>query len=211
MKTEIVFILDKSGSMAGLEKDTIGGFNALIEKQKQADGEVTVTTVLFNHHYTLLHDRIDIKGIAPLTEAQYNVSGTTALLDAIGNSINKMLEIQSVTLKEAQPDNVLFVITTDGEENSSTQYDVNTIKKFISKQKELGWEFMFLGANIDAIQTASKFGLQANDAVDFIADSQGTQVIYEALAEQIISVRSTGKRASNWKASIEKDTMARKK
>jgi uncharacterized protein YegL len=211
MKTEIVFILDKSGSMAGLEKDTIGGFNALIDKQKQMDGEVKVTTVLFNHHYTLLHDRIDIKGIAPLTEAQYNVSGTTALLDAIGNSIKKMQEIQSVTLKESHPDKIIFVITTDGEENSSTQYNVQMIKKLISKQKELGWEFMFLGANIDAIQTASQMGLHANDAVDFIADSQGTKVIYEAVAEQIISVRSTGKREEHWKASIEKDTIARKK
>ena len=211
MKTEIVFILDKSGSMAGLEKDTIGGFNALIEKQKQVDGEVTVTTVLFNHDYTLLHDRINIKGIAPLTEAQYNVSGTTALLDAIGNSIKKMQEIQSVTLKEAHPDKIIFVITTDGEENSSTQYNVHVIKKLISKQKELGWEFMFLGANIDAIATASKLGLHANDAVDFIADSQGTKVIYEAVADQIISVRSTGKRKENWKESIEIDTITRKK
>jgi len=211
MKTEIVFILDKSGSMAGLEKDTIGGFNALIDKQKKLDGEVTVTTVLFNHDYTLLHDRIDIKGIAPLTEDQYNVSGTTALLDAIGISIKKMQEIQNVTLKEAQPDKTIFVITTDGEENSSTQYNIQTIKKLISKQKELGWEFMFLGANIDAIQTANQMGLHADDAVDFIADSQGTKVIYEALADQIISVRSTGKREENWKISIEKDTKARKK
>ena len=211
MKTEIVFILDKSGSMAGLEKDTIGGFNALIDKQKQMVGEVTVTTVLFNHEYTLLHDRINIKGIAPLTEAQYKVSGTTALLDAIGNSIKKMKEIQNVTLKEAQPDKVIFVITTDGEENSSTQYNVHAIKKLISKQKELGWEFMFLGANIDAIQTAGQMGLHANDAVDFIADSQGTKVIYETVAEQIISVRSTGKREENWKASIERDTKTRKK
>ena len=121
MKTEIVFILDKSGSMAGLEKDTIGGFNALIEKQKQMEGEVTVTTVLFNHDYTLLHDRINIKGIAPLKEAHYSVSGTTALLDALGNSIKKMQHIQNATLKEAQPDKIIFVITTDGEENSSTQ------------------------------------------------------------------------------------------
>ena len=211
MKTEIVFNLDKSGSMAGLEKDTIGGFNALIDKQKKLDGEVTVTTVLFNHDYTLLHDRIDIKGIAPLTEDQYNVSGTTALLDAIGISIKKMQEIQNVTLKEAQPNKTIFVITTDGEENSSTQYNIQTIKKLISKQKELGWEFMFLGANIDAIQTANKMGLHADDAVDFIADSQGTKVIYEALADQIISVRSTGKREENWKISIEKDTKARKK
>lgn len=211
MKTEIVFILDKSGSMAGLEKDTIGGFNALINKQKQLEGDVTVTTVLFNHDYTLLHDRIDIKGIAPLTEDQYNVSGTTALLDAIGISIKKMQEIQNVTLKEAQPDKTIFVITTDGEENSSTQYNIQTIKKLISKQKELGWEFMFLGANIDAIQTANQMGLHADDAVDFIADSQGTKVIYEALADQIISVRSTGKREENWKISIEKDTKARKK
>ena len=211
MKTEIVFILDKSGSMAGLEKDTIGGFNALIDKQKKLDGEVTVTTVLFNHDYTLLHDRIDIKGIAPLTEDQYNVSGTTALLDAIGISIKKMQEIQNVTLKEAQPNKTIFVITTDGEENSSTQYNIQTIKKLISKQKELGWEFMFLGANIDAIQTANQMGLHADDAVDFIADSQGTKVIYEALADQIISVRSTGKREENWKISIEKDTKARKK
>ncbi len=210
MKTEIVFILDKSGSMAGLEKDTIGGFNALINKQKQMDGEVTVTTVLFNHDSTLLHDRINIKGIAPLTEAQYNVSGTTALLDAIGNSIKKMQETQSVTLKEAQPDKIIFVITTDGEENSSTQYNVQMIKKLISKQKELGWEFMFLGANIDAVQTASRMGLKEEDAVDFIADSQGTKVIYEAVAEQIISVRQTGKRQHNWKASIEKDTNTRK-
>ena len=211
MKTEIVFILDKSGSMAGLEKDTIGGFNALIEKQKQMEGEVTVTTVLFNHDYTLLHDRINIKGIVPLTEAHYSVSGTTALLDALGNSIKKMQHIQNATLKEAQPDKIIFVITTDGEENSSTQYNIQTIKKLISKQKELGWEFMFLGANIDAIQTASKMGLHENDAVDFIADSQGTKVIYESLSAQIYHLRANGKREENWKEAIEKDTKARKK
>lgn len=210
MKTEIVFILDKSGSMAGLEKDTIGGFNALIEKQKQVDGEVTVTTVLFNHDYTLLHDRINIKGIAPLTKAHYSVSGTTALLDALGNAIKKMQEIQNATLKEAQADKIIFVITTDGEENSSTEYNIETIKKLISKQKELGWEFMFLGANIDAIQTASQMGLHEDDAVDFIADSEGTKVIYESLSEQLYLLRTNGKREENWKESIEKDTKARK-
>ena len=211
MKTEIVFILDRSGSMGGLETDTIGGFNALLKKQKEVEGEVTVTTVLFDDKYELLHDRMNIQGIAPLTEEQYFVRGTTALLDAIGRSIEKMQHIQHVTLKKARADKVLFVITTDGEENSSESFTAEKIKKLISKQKELGWEFMFLGANIDAIETASKLGLNKDDAVDYIADGEGTKVVYESVAEALTSIRTTGKRQKNWSASIQTDYLTRNK
>lgn len=211
MRTELVFILDRSGSMAGLEKDTIGGFNSMIDKQKQLDGEATVTTVLFDDHYEVLHDRINLKGISPLTENEYFVRGTTSLLDAIGKTIAKMKEVEKATLPEARAEKVMFVITTDGEENSSKEYSIEQIKKVISMQKELGWEFVFLGANIDAIQTATSLGLHADDAVDYIADSKGTEVLYMAVNETIAQVRSNGAKSKRWKEQIEKDFYSRKK
>jgi uncharacterized protein YegL len=156
--TEVVFILDKSGSMAGLETDTIGGYNSMLNKQRKAEGVAIVTTVLFNHQYELLHDRINVRGISPITESDYEVGGTTALLDAIGFSIQKIVNVQKHTSVDEQADKVLFVITTDGMENASREFTPDKIKNIIKHQKEkYGWDFIFLGANIDAISTAAQF------------------------------------------------------
>ena len=209
MKTEIVFILDRSGSMAGLEKDTIGGYNAMLKKQKQLVEHATVTTVLFDDEYTLLHDRIDINGIAPMTEKEYEVRGATALLDAIGKSILKMEQVQNATLVEARAEKVLFVITTDGEENASVEFTYPKIKKLIERQKERGWEFIFLGANIDAIGEASKLGIESERAVQYHADSEGTQVNFATLSEAIAEFRQTGSIKSQWKEKIEQDFSSR--
>ncbi|MDA8226514.1 MAG: VWA domain-containing protein, partial [Desulfitobacterium hafniense] len=155
--TELVFILDKSGSMSGLESDTIGGFNAMVSKQQKEPGEAIVTTVLFDDNYELLHDRISIKGIRPITEKEYYVGGCTALLDAIGKTIQKISNVQKQTSEDQRADKVVLVITTDGMENASREYTADSIKKMIERQKEkYDWEFIFLGANIDAIATAAK-------------------------------------------------------
>jgi len=204
--TELVFILDKSGSMAGLEADTIVGYNSMLKKQQKAEGEAIVTTVLFNHHYELLHDRINVKGISELTEKDYEVGGTTALLDAIGSSIQKIVNVQKRTSMEQRAERVLFVITTDGMENASCEYTTNKIKKMIQYQKEkFGWEFIFLGANIDAISTAARFGIDEDFAVDYHADSVGTQVSYEAINEAVLNLRGGKKIDRNWKNGIEGD------
>ena len=161
--TEVVFILDKSGSMAGLEADTIGGYNSMLNKQQKAEGEAFVTTVLFDHGYEILHDRINVRGISPITEKDYEVGGTTALLDAIGFTIQKIVNVQKHTSEEERADKVLFVITTDSMENASREFSQNKIKKMIEHQKEkYGWDFMFLGANIDAISTAAQFGIDVS-------------------------------------------------
>ena len=192
--TELVFILDKSGSMAGLEADTIGGFNAMLKKQQKADGEAYVTTVLFNHDYELLHDRIHVKGISAMTEKDYEVGGTTALLDAIGFTIQKIKNVQKRTSESQRAEKVLFVITTDGMENASSEYTVEKIKKMIRIQKEkYDWQFIFLGANIDAVTTAAQFGIEEDFAVDYHADEIGTQLNYEAVGEAVSNLRS-GKR-----------------
>ena len=209
MKTEIVFILDRSGSMAGLEKDTIGGYNAMLKKQKKIAEHATVTTVLFDDEYTLLHDRIHINGVAPITEKEYEVRGSTALLDAIGKSITKMEQVQNVTLEEARAEKVLFVITTDGEENASVEFTYSEIKKLIERQKERGWAFIFLGANIDAIGEASKLGIEAERAVQYHADSEGTQVNFATLSDAIVEFRQTGNIKSKWKEKIEENFSSR--
>lgn len=204
--TEVVFILDKSGSMAGLETDTIGGFNGMLNKQKKAEGEAFVTTVLFNHQYELLHDRINVKGISPITERDYEVGGTTALLDAIGFSIQKIVNVQKNTSEAERADQVLFVITTDGMENASREFTSEKIKKMITHQKEkYGWDFMFLGANIDAISTAAQFGIDEDFAVDYHADKMGTQLNYEMVSEAVIHLRSGKKMDRSWKEGIERD------
>jgi uncharacterized protein YegL len=209
--TELVFILDRSGSMSGLEADTIGGYNAMLAKQKNEEGEATVTTVLFNHDIDLLHDRIKIKGIAPITEQEYEVGGTTALLDAIGSTIHKIGNVQKRTSEEERAGKVLFVITTDGMENASREYDYGKIKAMIEHQKvKYDWEFIFLGANIDAVATASKFGIQEDYAVTYHADSEGTQVNFQALNEAVTSFRKGQKLDRVWKESIEKDFESRK-
>ncbi|WP_312474480.1 VWA domain-containing protein [Neobacillus sp.] len=204
--TEIVFILDKSGSMAGLEVDTIGGYNAMLMKQQKAEGEAIVTTVFFNDLYELLHDRINIKAIFPITEADYEVGGTTALLDAIGFTIQKIVNVQKRTSEDERAEKVLFVITTDGEENASREFTVSKIKKMVQYQKEkYGWEFLFLGANIDAITTAARFGINEDFAVEYHADNTGTQINYEAVNEVVINLRSGKKIDRSWKEEIERD------
>ena len=204
--TELVFILDKSGSMSGLEADTIGGYNAMLAKQKNEEGEAAVTTVLFNHGIDLLHDRINVRGIAPITEMEYEVGGTTALLDAIGSSIQKIGNVQKRTSEAERAENVLFVITTDGMENASREYNYEKVKAMIEHQKvTYGWEFIFLGANIDALSTAAKFGIQEEFAVNYHADSEGTQANFEALNEAVTSFRQGQKIDRTWKENIEKD------
>ncbi|WP_191273231.1 vWA domain-containing protein [Neobacillus kokaensis] len=206
MKTELVFILDKSGSMAGLESDTIGGYNAMLEKQKKAEGEAVVTTVLFDHGYELLHDRINVRGISSITEEDYQVGGTTALLDAIGFTIQKIINVQKKTSTEERAEKVLFVITTDGMENASREFTQMKIKKMVQFQKEkFGWEFLFLGANIDAISTAAQFGIEEDFAVDYHADEIGTQLNYEAVSEAVTNLRSGNRIDSSWKKGIERD------
>lgn len=203
---EVVFILDKSGSMAGLETDTIGGFNGMLNKQKKAEGEAFVTTVLFNHQYELLHDRINVRGISPITEHDYEVGGTTALLDAIGFSIQKIMNVQKNTSEEERANQVLFVITTDGMENASREFTSEKIKKMITHQKETyGWNFMFLGANIDAVSTAAQFGIDEDFAVNYHADNLGTQLNYEMVSEAVAKVRSGKKMDRSWKEGIERD------
>ena len=209
--TELVFILDKSGSMAGLEKDTIGGFNALLDKQRKLPGEVRVTTVLFNHEYELLHDRISLEGISPMTDEDYEVGGMTALLDAVGSTIQKISNAQKGTLKEYQSDKVMFVITTDGLENSSCEYTYKKIYEMIAAKKTAGWEFMFLGANIDAVATAKKFGVDEDFAADYHADAKGTELNYQVLSEAVSSFRTGKKIDREWKKEIERDYEAREK
>lgn len=207
--TELVFILDKSGSMAGLEKDTIGGFNALIDKQRKLPGEVRVTTVLFNHEYELLHDRISLEGISPMTDSDYEVGGMTALLDAVGSTIQKISNAQKETLKKHQADRVMFVITTDGLENSSCEYTYKKIHEMIASKKTAGWEFIFLGANIDAVATAKKFGVDEDYAVDYHADAEGTELNYQVLSEAVSSFRTGKKIDREWKREIEKNYSSR--
>lgn len=190
-RTELAFILDRSGSMCGLEADTIGGYNAMLEKQKKEAGEAIVTTVLFDDQYELLHDRIDLRGIAPITDREYYVRGSTALLDAIGKTIQKIANIQKRTAPEFRADRVLFVITTDGHENASREYSYSKVKALLERQKkQYDWEFLFLGANIDAIATAQRFGIEADRAVDYHADGEGTQLNYQVLSETVSCVRA---------------------
>ena len=204
--TEIVFILDKSGSMSGLETDTIGGFNSMLNKQKKAEGEAFVTTVLFNHGYELLHDRINVKGISPITDKDYEVGGTTALLDAIGFTIQKIVNVQKRTSVEERAGQVLFIITTDGMENASREFSPSKIKKMIEHQKEkYGWDFMFLGANIDAVSTAAQFGIDEDFAVNYHADNVGTKLNYEMVSEAVIKLRHGKKIDRSWKEDIERD------
>lgn len=191
--TELVFILDKSGSMAGLERDTIGGFNAMLSKQKALDGECRITTVLFDNCCQLLHDRIDIRAVSPMTEKEYQVGGSTALLDAIGQTIHKLAGVQRNTAEEYRAGNVMFVIITDGEENASREYSPRKVRAMIQKEQEkYGWEFVFLGANIDAVETAGRFGIAPDRAADYVPDSAGTELNFQAMSETVACFRATG-------------------
>ncbi len=191
--TELVFVIDKSGSMEGLENDTIGGFNAMLKEQQGEVGEANVTTVLFSDYCTLLHDRIDIKGVAPLTESDYHVGGGTALLDALGLAIHKIRKVQKLTIPQFRADNVLFVIITDGQENSSRKYTAERVKKRIERQQETyGWKFVFFGANMDVVKEAGNIGISSDTAISYSADSVGTASSFSTMSSISSAVR-TGK------------------
>jgi hypothetical protein len=203
---EMVFILDRSGSMGGLEKETIGGFNAMIEKQKHVEGEALVSTILFNHDIRVLHSRNIIKEIKTMTKEEYFVGGTTALLDAIGRSIHEMVSIHKDMPEEHRPEKVIFVITTDGMENASRKYSYDSIRSLIHRQKEkYGWEFIFLGANLDAIHEANKLGIKPDRATRFHSDKQGTSLNYEVMNEAIQELRIKKSISNSWKDRIDAD------
>ena len=204
--TEIVFILDRSGSMNGLEADTIGGFNSMIEKQKKETGEALVSTILFDNAAEVIHDRVSLKDIRELTSRDYCVKGCTALLDAVGGAIHHIGNIHKYARPEDVPEHTLFIITTDGMENASRRYSSMEVKKMITRQKEkYGWEFLFLGANIDAVETAAGFGIGADRAVNYRADSQGTQLNYEVLGDAVSAVRQSAPLTAGWKKRIDED------
>ena len=209
--TEMVFILDKSGSMSGLEQDTIGGFNGMIERQKKEDGEALVSTVLFSNESTVIHDRLDLCKVEPLTDRQYYVGGCTALIDAIGQAIHHIGNVHKYAREEDVPEHTVFVITTDGMENASHRYSSDEVKHMVNRQKEkYGWEFLFLGANIDAVETAARFGISEDRAANYRNDSRGQQLNYEAMDDAIRSVRCNVPLARAWKSKIEKDYSSRK-
>lgn len=204
--TELVFILDRSGSMAGLENDTIGGFNSLIEKQKKQDGKCYVSTVLFDHKAEVLHDRVDLEKINPITEQDYYVRGCTALLDALGGAIHHIGNIHKYARSEDVPEHTMFVIMTDGCENASRRYSSDKVKAMIERQKnKYGWEFLFIGANIDAVETAERYGINEDRAVNYHADSQGTAVVYEAVEQTVANFRACAPISPDWCESINND------
>ncbi len=211
--TELVFILDRSGSMAGLEADTIGGFNAMMEKQRGEPGEALVSTVLFDNEPEVIHDRIPINRVPALTEREYYVRGCTALLDAVGGAIHHIGNVHKYAREEDRPEKTLFVITTDGMENTSHRYTYDKVKAMIERQQEkYGWEFLFLGANIDAAQEAARFGIRADRAANYHADGVGTGVIYEAVSQAVCQVRGRATPlSSDWKQKIDKDFKGRKR
>ena len=208
--TEIVFILDRSGSMAGLEEDTIGGFNAMIEKQKGEAGEAVVSTVLFDHLSEVVHDRVELQKIRPLTRKEYYVRGCTALLDAVGRAIHHIGNVHKYAREEDRPEKTLFVIITDGMENASREYTYDRVRRMIGRQKErYGWEFLFLGANIDAAREAARFGITADRAANYHADHRGTEVIYSAVSEAVTAFRAARPLADDWRRSIDSDFESR--
>lgn len=204
--TELVFILDRSGSMAGLESDTIGGFNSLIEKQKKQPGECYVSTILFDNYSEVIHDRVKLEDVKPMTDQEYTVRGCTALLDAIGGAIRHIASIHKYARPEDVPEHTLFVITTDGMENASRKFDAERVKRMIGHEKEkYGWEFLFLAANIDAVSTASRFGIGADRAVNYRADKKGTRVIYDSVCETVCDMRAGAPIKASWSRRIEQD------
>ena len=212
--TEVVFILDRSGSMAGLESDTIGGFNSLIEKQKKAEGEAYISTILFDNRSSVLHDRVPLDKIEPMTDKQYYVGGCTALLDAIGGAIHHIANVHKYAREEDRPEKTMFVIMTDGMENSSQQYGYPQIKKMITKEQEkYGWEFLFLGANIDAVAEARRFGIGRDRAVRFENDSRGVAKNFSTVAKTMCCFRSSaiGHIDDDWADEIREDYESRKK
>ncbi len=210
--TEMVFILDRSGSMSGLESDTIGGFNAMIEQQKEEEGTAYVSTVLFNHESMVLHDRVPLDAIKPLTRKDYRVGGSTALIDAIGGAIHHIGSIHKYARREDVPEHTVFVIITDGYENASHRYTSDEVKRKIERQKEkYGWEFLFIGANIDAVETAGHFGIHADRAVNYHADHIGTQYAYGAVNKAMSQMRTEAALDPDWADDLRKDYENRKK
>jgi uncharacterized protein YegL len=210
--TEMIMILDRSGSMSGLENDTIGGYNALLVKQKTAPGRAFLSTILFDDRFQVLHDRVDVREVKPLTDQDYYVRGTTALLDAIGRSIIKVIQVQKSLNEEEQAGHVIFVITTDGHENASVEYSYKEIKTMIERQKKVyGWEFIFLGANIDAVNVAERVGIRSDRSANYHSDSKGTNLNYEVLSDAIMELRTDHKLSENWKSRIDKDFQKRTK
>ncbi|NLI60633.1 MAG: VWA domain-containing protein [Clostridiales bacterium] len=208
--TELVFILDKSGSMAGLETDTIGGYNAMLKKQQDVEGECRITTVLFDNNYELLHDRIDIRAVRPITEKEYSVGGTTALLDAMGRTIHKIINVQKNTDEAYRAEKVMVVIITDGYENSSREYSAEKVRSLVQQQKDkYGWEFIFLAANIDAVETARHFGISRDRAQNYHADSDGIELNFRVMGETITAYRHTSALPEDWKDEIERDYKGR--
>ena len=207
--TELVFILDRSGSMAGLESDTVGGFNAMIEKQRKTAGECWVSTVLFANVSEVIHDRLPLEKVPKLTEREYSVGGYTALLDAIGGAVKHVANIHRYARPEDVPAHTLFVITTDGLENASRRFGSAEVKNLIERKKEDGWEFLFLGANIDAVETAGRIGIGADRAVNYHADRQGTRLNFEVLSDAVSDARMSRPLSAGWKKRIEKDYKSR--
>ncbi len=210
--TELVFILDRSGSMAGLEGDTIGGFNAMIEKQRKEPGEAVISTVLFDNETEVIYDRLPLDRVPALTEKEYYVRGCTALLDAVGGAIHHIGNVHKYAREEDRPEKTLFVITTDGLENASRRYTYDKVKAMIARQRErYGWEFLFLGANIDAAREAARFGIRADCAADYHADSIGTEAVYESVCEAVCQVRRAAPLKASWKQRIDADFKGRKR
>lgn len=213
LRTEIVFILDASGSMSGLESDTVGGFNGMIERNREEPGEAVVSTVIFNDKSRVLHDRIDIRKVPRLTRRQYRCCGCTALLDAVGGAIKHVDVVQGVLPDGYKADKVLFVITTDGMENASRRFSYAQIKNMIERRRKQGWEFLFIGANIDAAAEAEHLGIDRDRAADYLADEQGTEVLYAAMASAVASVRSAptgGVLGNTWREGLDEDIRTRR-
>ncbi len=210
--TELVFILDRSGSMAGMVEDTVGGFNSMIEKQKHEPGEAYVSTVLFNTENEVLHDRVDVKKVAPMTRRDYSPCGCTALLDAIGGAIHHIGNVHKYAREEDVPERTLFVITTDGLENASRRYTLQQVKEKIRRQQDkYGWEFIFLGANIDAVGTAEGLGIRADRAANYMADGIGASATFASVNEAVRQVRSCQPMMASWKRQVDEDYQARSK
>jgi len=210
--TELVFILDASGSMAGLEGDTIGGFNAMIEKQRKQEGDAFVSTILFDDAARTIHDRLKLSEIPKMTDKDYFVGGCTALIDTLGDAIKHIKSIHKYARKEDVPEHTVFVITTDGMENASHRFTAEEVKMMIEQQKEAAnWEFLFIGANIDAVETAAKYGIAGNRAVNYCADSEGTDIVFNSLSDAIGTVRASRPLMADWGENIQKDYIKRNK
>ena len=208
--TELVFILDRSGSMSGLESDTVGGFNTMIEKQKKQNAPCYVSTVLFNHASEVLYDRVKLGEVQKMTEEDFFVGGSTALIDAIGGAIYHIGNIHKYIRPEDVPANTMFVIMTDGMENASRNYSSDRVKQMLERQKKrYGWEFLFIGANIDAVETAARYGIDADRAVNYHADKEGTRVVYQSVANAVCSVRANKELRADWSEEIDKDYKSR--